>query len=73
MPIYRLLQNSALDPEHINLMTSAFEDICRELGLAAREDALRDIVAKTIIECAQRGISTPLELRQCARDALKSA
>ena len=73
MPIYRLLQNTTFEPEHVTLMTDAFEDVCRELRLAVREDALRDIVAKTIIECAQRGIRDPLELRQCARDAVKLA
>ncbi len=70
MPVYRLLQNAAFDCEHVALMSSAFEDVCVELGLAAREDALRDMVAKAIIDCAQRGIRDPLMLRQCVRDSL---
>lgn len=70
MPIYRLLQNSAFGPEHVKILTTAFDDVCRDLGLAAREDALRDIVARAIIECAQRGVRDPVELRKCAHDAI---
>jgi hypothetical protein len=36
-------------------MTEAFEDVYGELGLAEREDPLRDIVARAIIACAQNG------------------
>ena len=36
-------------------MTEAFEDVYRKLGLAEREDPLRDIVARAIIACAQNG------------------
>jgi hypothetical protein len=70
MPIYRLLQGSAFSPEVIELMTTAFENTCRELGLAKREDALRDVVARAIIACAEQGIRDPAELRNCARQAL---
>jgi hypothetical protein len=55
VPIYRLLQNSAFQPDMIEVMTGAFEDACGELGLANRTDALRDLVARKIIEVAQTG------------------
>jgi hypothetical protein len=55
VPIYRLLQNSAFQPEMIEVMTGAFEDACDKLGLANRTDALRDLVARKIIEVAQTG------------------
>jgi hypothetical protein len=44
--------------------------VCVELGLAVRDDPLRDIVAQAIIKCAQTGIRDPCILRRCARDAL---
>ena len=72
MPIYRLLQNSALDPELIAVMGAAFEDICLELRLAQRDDPLRDIVAKAIIECAEKGERDIIRLRECAHQALKA-
>lgn len=72
MPIYRLLQNSAFQQHQIAVMTAAFEAVCRELGLAEREDPLRDIVAKAIIKCAQTGEFDPVRLRECAHEALKT-
>ena len=60
-------------PHHIELMSSAFEDVSKQLGLGRREDAIRDIVAKAILECAQRGIRDPIEMRKCARDVLQIA
>jgi hypothetical protein len=71
MPIYRLLREQAFDPEHIQIMTAAFEDVCRDLGLAPREDPLRDIVARAILECARTGEHDPVRLRECAHEAIK--
>jgi hypothetical protein len=53
-------------------MASAFEDMCRELGLAERDDAMRDLVAKTIIDCATKGVLDSAKLRDCTREALRS-
>jgi hypothetical protein len=71
MPIYRLIEREAFEPEHIQAITAAFEEVCRELGLAAREDPLRDIVARAIIKCAQMGEHDPDRLRKCAHDEIK--
>jgi hypothetical protein len=73
MRIYHLFQDSPFDAEYIKLMSSAFEDVSRQLGLGRREDAIRDIVANAILECAHRGIRDPIELRKCARDVLQIA
>lgn len=70
MPIYRLLQNSDFQPEHITLITAAFEDVCRALGLAERDDPFRDMVAKAILDCAQGGDLDPIRLRKCAHEVL---
>jgi hypothetical protein len=40
MPIYRLLQNSAFEPEHIQAMEQAFEETLAQLGLVDRADPL---------------------------------
>jgi hypothetical protein len=61
------------DPEYINLMVTAFETVSDELNLAQKEDAIRDLVAKAIIECAQKGIRDPVEMRRCAHDVLQAA
>ena len=67
------LQNTSYDRELIEMLTSVFEDISRELGLAAIEDALRDTLARAIIQCAEQGLRDPLEIRRCAYGVLKPA
>jgi hypothetical protein len=73
MPIYRLLQNTSFDRDLIETLTSVFEEMSRELGLAAVEDAVRDTLARVIIQCAEQGIRDPLQIRQCAHALLKPA
>jgi hypothetical protein len=73
MPIYRLLQNSSFDRELIETLTSVFEEISRELGLSAIEDALRDTLARVIVKCAEQGIRDPLEIRKCTYSLLRPA
>jgi hypothetical protein len=70
MPIYPLLQNAPFGLEQIERMGEVFENVCRDLGLAAREDDLRDIVAGIVIECAHRGIVEPLALQGAVHDSL---
>ena len=43
------------------------------LRLAQREDRLRDMIAMAIIDCAQRGIRDPIEMRKCAHGTLEEA
>jgi hypothetical protein len=67
MTVYRLFRDLPFEPEHLSIMSAAFEDVSRHYGLAQRDDAIRDIVARAVIECAQRGIRDPAIMRQCAR------
>jgi len=55
VPICRLLQQSAFEPEDIGRMTAAYELVLVDLGLKDRNDPLTDVVAKLIIEIAQTG------------------
>ena len=73
MRIYHLFRDAPFDAEHIELMSSAFEDVSQQSGLGRREGAIRDIVARAILECAQRGIRDPIKMRKCARDVLQIA
>ena len=70
MPIYRIFQNSAFDPKDVEVMSAAFEDVCRDLGFAVKDSVLRDIIAKVIIECAQMGVRNQIDLRKGAHSAL---
>jgi hypothetical protein len=70
MPVYRIFQNSAFSPKDIEIMSAAFEDVCGDLGFAVKDSVLRDVIAKVIIECAQRGVRNQIDLRKGAHDAL---
>ena len=71
MPLHRLLENSAFEPEHVEAMSTAFEDICRELGLAQRDDPLREFVARQVIEFARRGEREPTKLKSQVMAAIR--
>ena len=72
VPILRLLQGRAFDPEAINRMVAAFEDTLRELKLSNREDPIVQRVAIIIIECAERGMRDSGEMRDCALEAIRN-
>jgi hypothetical protein len=72
MTVHRLYKNVAFEPEAISVMTSALADVCRALGLSERNDPDRDMVAKTVIEYAQRGVRDPALLRDSVLQALRA-
>jgi hypothetical protein len=71
MPLIRLLQNCAFEPERIELMSAAFEQACRELGLADTEQPMRETLARKIIECAQTGERDRARLCDCALKSIR--
>jgi hypothetical protein len=73
VPILRLLQGRIFEPEVVNAMVTAFEDALRELKLTNREDPIVERVAKIIIECAERGMRDPADIRDCALQAIRGA
>jgi hypothetical protein len=72
MPIKRALQGYAFGPEEIAVIASAFEDTLRELKLIDRSDPLTTLVAKRMIEIAQRGERDPVRLREQTLQALRA-
>jgi hypothetical protein len=59
MAIYRMLQNSGLEPDEIKRMTTAYEKAFLLLGLKVRTDPLTETVARHIIEVADTGEKDP--------------
>lgn len=70
MAVYRLFKDQAFEPEAIATMTRAYAEVCRALGLNDR-DQRATLVAKTVIEFAQRGARDPARLRDCVLQALR--
>jgi len=56
MPITPFLAGQAFEPEKLRNMSAAFEMVCKKLGLVIRHDPATELVAKFIIELAQRGV-----------------
>jgi hypothetical protein len=64
MTFHPLLNSPAFDPETIAVMVPAFEDTLRELRLTNRADPASEVVARKVIELAQRGERDPVRLRE---------
>jgi hypothetical protein len=68
MPIRFLLedQTPSFSPEDVAVLTAAFEESLRALGLKNREDPIVLTVARTIIALAADGYRDPILLRDAA-------
>ncbi len=73
MAVYRLFKNEPFEPEAVLRMTDAYDDVCRMLGVEGRDHPKAIVVAKTVIEFAQRGVRDPVSLRERVLQALQAA
>jgi hypothetical protein len=62
MAIYSLFRNKPFEPEAISVLSGAYADVCRTLGLADGDRPETDAVARKVIEFAQRGVSDRVDL-----------
>jgi hypothetical protein len=56
MPITPFIHRQTFDPETTDAMSRAFQNACRALGLADRDDPLNEVVAKHVIKLAETGV-----------------
>jgi hypothetical protein len=80
MSIIPLLEQSAFEPETIEMLVSVFEDAWRKvedsgskLASPGYKRAAQEIIAKRIIETAQSGESNPRQLADDAVDFLQES
>jgi hypothetical protein len=71
MPAHHIFKDTPFDQEQIDLMSAVFERVSHELRLSERPDAMRDLVANAILECARQGIFNPFEMRKCVHEVLQ--
>jgi hypothetical protein len=64
MAVYSLFRNKPFEPEAISVLSGAYADVCRALGLDDGDRPETDVVAKKVIEFAQRGVSDRVRLRE---------
>jgi hypothetical protein len=70
MPITPFLRGQAFNPETVEAMGKAFVFTCEALGISDRTDPAAELIAKKIIELAQRGLRNPTALSLTAREEL---
>jgi hypothetical protein len=63
MAIYRHLKDTTFEPEAVEAMGRAYEDLLADLRLADRNDPFTEIVAKEIVKIASRGVHSATEMR----------
>ena len=66
MAIYKLLQNTAFEPEDIERLVSAYEQTLRALRLKDRSDPITQLVAEKIIAIGRLRIEDPAEISKLA-------
>jgi len=76
MTIHCLFKHRPFEPEALTIMSGAYADVCRTLGVTERgraeADAVaRDAVARKVIELAQRGVRDPRRLREQVLEAFR--
>ena len=71
MPLTGYINGTALEPEHLEQLSIAFEDTCRALGLINRADPLVEFVAKKMIAIALAGERDAGRLRDLTIAAIK--
>lgn len=64
MPIYRLLQNMPFEPEEVANLVTAYERALKEIGLVDRNDPIAEMVAKKVMEVAQRGVRDAAQISE---------
>jgi hypothetical protein len=70
LAIYRLLQNSTMQPDEISRVTAAYEQALHTLCVKDRDDPLTEMIAKTIIKIAQTGVHDAAQLSALAIEQL---
>jgi hypothetical protein len=72
MPITSFLHGQAFDRATIRSMNTAFQDVCRTLGLTDRADGATEMVAKKIIELAQQGARDPIRIANAVLESVRA-
>jgi hypothetical protein len=64
MTVYPFVRNDVFDPEMIQVMAGAYEELLGTLQLADRNDPFTEVVAKEVIRAARLGVYDAAEMRQ---------
>ena len=71
MAIYKLIASSSYGPDDINAMTAAYESALVEIGMVDRDDALTEMLAKSILTVTATGERDPKKIKERALHTLR--
>jgi len=63
MSIHPFLNRAVFEPDEIQAMSLALDDVCKALKLPDSGNPAREVIAVRIIELARRGERSPTRLR----------
>jgi hypothetical protein len=63
MTVYPLAREAVFEPEIIQVMAGAYEELLDELELADRDEPFAEVIAKEVIEAARLGLHDGVEMR----------
>jgi hypothetical protein len=72
MSVALFASHQEFDPETVEVLASAFDKICAELGLSACADRMTELVARHVIAAAQMGIRNEADIRLTVLQEFKS-
>ena len=72
MLIRPFLANQSFDPDVIEEMSAALENVCKALGLSLVDDPATQLIARKIVALAQRGVRDATALSASVLEDLKS-
>jgi hypothetical protein len=63
MSIHPFLNRAVFEPDEIQAMSLALDDVCKALKIPGSGNSAREVIAVRIIELARRGEHSPTGLR----------
>ena len=63
MSVTPFIPHRAFDPEAIEVMSSTLATVCADLGVSDRAGRMTELLAKHVIEAAQKGIREENRIR----------
>ena len=64
MAVSPFVRDAVFDPEIIQVMAGAYEELLGDLELADRNDPFAEIIAKEVLKVARLGVHDVAEMRQ---------
>src|SRR4029453_14847173 len=70
MAIYKMIANGSFGPDEIEVMKSAYEAALIEVGVTDRQDAITELIAKSIVNVKAIGERDSRQVMERALNAL---